>query len=181
MKDINFFAEYVGKKKEQKNNAKYIYSSVGVLGAFIVGSLIYNSVSLHVVNKEIADITEKINAPQVQEKLLEAEVVAEKHKFFSEYNDDLTEVISNMQNRQVVSTQLINSLSSTLPTEVSFNSLNISGGEIAIQAESSTMEAIAEVQYNLKKLSQIEYVYIGAISGNDVYSFDIKCVLKDGE
>ena len=90
-------------------------------------------------------------------------------------------MISNIQNRLVVSTQLINSLSSTLPTEVSFNSLNISGGEIAIQAESSTMEAIAEVQYNLKKLSQIEYVYIGAISGNDVYSFDIKCVLKDGE
>ncbi len=181
MKDINFFAEYAGKKKEQKNSAKYIYSSIGVLGAFIVGTLIYHTVSIQVVNGQIEDLTEKINSPQVKEKLLESEVIAEKHSFFSKYNDNLTEVITNVENRKVVSTQLINSLSSTLPTEVSFNTLSINGGEVTIQAESSTMEAIAELQYNLKNLSQIEYVYIGAISGNDVYSFDIKCILKGGE
>ena len=181
MRDVNFFAEYEGKKKEEKNNVKYIYSSIGILTFLIAGSFLYNTIGLYVINRQITCIKEEINAPEVQEKLLEAKVVDEKYKAFSTYDNDLTEVINNVENRKVVTTQLINSLSSTLPTEVSFNSINISGYEITIQAEASTREAIAELQYNLKNLSQIEYVYIGAISGEDIFTFDIKCVLKDGE
>ena len=72
-------------------------------------------------------------------------------------------------------------MSSTLPTEVTFNSINITNTEISIQAVSTSRVAVGEIEHNLKKLDNIQDVYIGGISGDEIYTFDIKCVLKDVE
>jgi type IV pilus assembly protein PilN len=72
-------------------------------------------------------------------------------------------------------------LSSTLPTEVTFNSINITNTEISIQAVSTSRVAVGEIEHNLKRLDNIQDVYIGGISGDEIYTFDIKCVLKDVE
>lgn len=72
-------------------------------------------------------------------------------------------------------------MSSTLPTEVTFNSINITNTEISIQAVSTSRVAVGEIEHNLKRLDNIQDVYIGGISGDEIYTFDIKCVLKDVE
>ncbi|MDZ5010241.1 pilus assembly protein PilN, partial [Clostridium perfringens] len=90
-------------------------------------------------------------------------------------------IVGALKTREVVTTNLLDKLSSSLPTEVTFNSINITNTEISIQAVSTSRVAIGEIEHNLKKLNNIQDVYIGGISGDEQYTFDIKCVLKDVE
>lgn len=179
--DINFFTPYQGQKKEAKNKIIYVYSSVGFLTVAILGTLVWNTVSLAMLKGQIKDYEAKLSAPEIQEKLAEAREVANKTDILNKYDVGLTEIITAVESREVVSTKILNSISSTLPTEVSFNSINLTNTEVSIQAVSSNRTAIAELQYNLKQLDNVQDVYIGAISGEELYTFDIKCVLKDVE
>ena len=74
---------------------------------------------------------------------------------------------------------ILDKLSSSLPSQVTFNSINISNKEINIQAVSTSRVAIGEVEHNLKALNNVQDVYIGGISGDEIFTFDIKCLLKD--
>ena len=44
--DINFFAPYEGRKKEQKNKNIYVYSLAGFLGVVVVGSFAWNTTNI---------------------------------------------------------------------------------------------------------------------------------------
>lgn len=180
-KDINFFAPYQGQKKEEKNKNIYVHSIVGFLTVAILGTLIWNTANLIFLKSEIDIYEKELNKPEIQDKLKEAKELTKKIGILKRYDDSLTEVITAVKSREVVSTKILNMLSSTLPSEVSFNSINLTNGEISIQAVSSSRTAIAELQYNLKKLDNVQDVYIGAISGETSYTFDVKCVLKDVE
>lgn len=181
VQDINFFSPYTGKKKEAFNKNIYIYSLVGTMATAIVGTFIWNSVSISMVNKEIANFEAELSRPEIAEKIAESEVVNKKLDILNRYENGLNEIYKAVESREVVSTGLLNMISSTLPTEVSFNSINITNTDIAIQAVSDNRTAIAEVQYNLKQLPNVQDVYIGAITGEEKFNFDIKCVLKDVE
>lgn len=179
--DINFFTPYQGQRKEERNNNIYIYSLLGFLSIVIVGTLIYNSVNITLVNKKIADYQEQLNAPEIQEKIKESDIINKKISILGQYDKDLQQVLKSVNSRDVVSTNLLNMLSGTLPSEVSFNSINITKTDITIQAVSTSRTAIGEIQHNLKELNNIQDVYIGSISGDEEFTFDIKCVLKDVE
>jgi len=179
--DINFFTPYQGQKKEEKNKIIYVYSSVGFLTVAILGTLVWNTASLAILKGQINKYEAKLNTPEIVEKVNEANEVARKIEVLEKYNAGLTETITAVETREVVSTKILNMLSSTLPSEVSFNSINLTNTEVVIQAVSSTRIAIAELRYNLSQLDNVQEVYIGAISGEESYTFDVKCVLKDVE
>lgn len=179
--DINFFSPYQGQKKEELNKNIYMYSLVGFLVVLIVGTLLWNNVNLVIVKKQIANYEAKLNEPNIQDKIKESEEINKKLDILNKYNSSLINISSGVNSRDVVTTNILNMVSATLPTEVSFNSVNITNTDITIQAVSTNRIAIAEIQYNLKALPNVEEVYIGAISGDDKYTFDIKCTLKDVE
>lgn len=179
--DINFFSPYQGQKKEELNKNIYVYSLVGFLVTLILGTLIWNSINLVIVKKQITNYEAKLNEPNIQEKIKESEEINKKEDILNKYNSSLTSISNGVNSRTVVTTNILNMVSSTLPTEVSFNSINITNTDITIQAVSTNRTAIGEIQYNLKALPNVQDVYIGAISGDDKYTFDIKCTLKDVE
>ena len=133
---------------------------------------------------EIDDINEKLEKPEIISKYEESKSVNKKMEILGKYDSGLNSITSEITTRDIISSKLLNSLSSTLPSDVSFKSINITAGNVAINASSKTRQAIAEVQHNLKALPEIGDVYIGAISGtgenNAEFSFDLKCVLKGG-
>lgn len=180
-KDINFFAPYQEKKKEEKNKNIYVHSIAGFLTVAIFGTLIWNTAVLFILKRQMNIYEKEINKPEIQEKLKEATELTKKIDILKKYDVGLTEAITAVKSREVVSTRILNMISSTLPSEVSFNSINLTNGEVSIQAVSSSRTAIAELQYNLKQLDNVQDVYIGAISGETSYTFDVKCVLKDVE
>ncbi|MBU3137902.1 PilN domain-containing protein [Clostridium gasigenes] len=180
-RDINFFSQYQGKKKEKKNQDIYIYSLLGFLGVLIIGTLLWNSTSLLLTNKKIKEYQAKLEEPEIQEKITESDEVNSKLSILKNYDKELVTISKSLYSREIVTTNILDKLSSTLPSEVTFNSVNITNTDITIQAESTKRTAIGEIEYNLKQLDNVQDVYIGGISGEEKYTFDIKCVLKDVE
>lgn len=181
IKDMNFFEPYQGQKKEQKNKNIYVYSLAGFLSVVIVGSLAWNSVNIILLNSKIKNYNEKLEQEDIKEKISKWDDISRKSEILTRYDNELSKIVGSLKTREVVTTELLDKLSATLPTEVTFNSINITNTEISIQAVSTSRVAIGEIEHNLKKLDNIQDVYIGGISGNENYTFDIKCVLKDVE
>lgn len=181
VRDMNFFAPYQGKRKEEKNKNIYVYSLAGFLSVAIVGTLAWNTTNILLLNSKIKKLNEELEQDHIKEKIVKWEDISKKSDILTRYDSEITKIIGALDTREVVTTNLLDKLSSTLPTEVTFNSINITNTEITIQAISTSRVAIGEIEHNLKKLDIMQDVYIGAISGDENYTFDIKCVLKDVE
>ena len=181
IKDMNFFAAYQGQKKEQKNKNIYVYSLVGFLSVFIVGTLAWNSTNIFLLDNKIKDYNEKLEKEDIKVKIEKWDEISKKDDILKRYDKELSDIVDGLKTREVVTTGLLDKLSATLPTEVTFNSISINNTDISIQAVSTSRVAIGEIEHNLKKLNNIQDVYIGGISGDENYTFDIKCVLKDVE
>lgn len=177
--DLNFFAPYQGQKKEQHNKNIYVYSVAAFLSVAIVGSFAWNTGRIILLNNKIKDYNTKLEEQVVKEKLAIWEDISRKTDILSRYNEGLVDINNALDTRAVVSTELLNMISSCLPSQVTFNSISIDNKQISIQAVSSSRPAIGELENNLRKLENIQDVYIGGISGTESYTFDIKCVLKD--
>ena len=181
VRDMNFFSPYQGKRKEQKNKNIYVYSLAGFLSVAIVGTLAWNTTNILLLNSKIKKLNEELEQNHIKEKIAKWEDISKKSDILTRYDSEITKIIGALDTREVVTTNLLDKLSSTLPTEVTFNSINITNTEITIQAISTSRVAIGEIEHNLKKLNIMQDVYIGGISGDENYTFDIKCVLKDVE
>lgn len=179
MTDMNFFAPYQGQKKEEKNKNIYVYSIAGFLAVAILGTFAWNTTNILLLNSRIKDYNVKLEKVEVKEKLAKWGEISKKGDILNKYNNGLNEIIGALESRQVVTTELLNKLSSCLPSEVTFNSININNKEINIQAVSTNRVAIGEIEHNLKMLNNIQDAYIGGISGEETFTFDIKCSLKE--
>lgn len=185
MRDFNFFAPYQGKNKEQKDKKIYIYIVSGVLVAFIFGTLIWNTTSIIITKSQIKKYNEEINADDIQEKIKIAEDLNNKTITLNKYETAISNINSSMAKNDVVTSEMLEKINSTIPKEVSFSSTSIDSGSITCKTESKTRQAISELQYNLKQLNNIEDVKISSISGDESdskgYTFDLKCTLKDSD
>lgn len=180
-RDMNFFSQYQGKKKEIRNENTYIYSLVTIISVFIVGTLAWNTVGIELAKKDIKKYEAELSKEEVKEKILAWEDLDKKEVLLKSYNDELNIIIENLESRAVITTSLLDKISSTIPTEVTISAISITNKEIAIQAVSTSRKAIGEIENNLKNLNNIQKVYVGGIAGTEEYTFDIKCVLKDVE
>lgn len=179
MTDMNFFAPYQGQKKEEKNKSIYVYSILGFLSVVIIGTFVWNTTNIILLNSKIKEYNLKLDNEEIKNKLLKWENLTKKEDILIKYDKGLTEIIGALDTREVVTTDLLNNLSSCLPSEVTFNSISINNTEINIQAVSADRVAIGEIEHNLRNLDNIQDVYIGGISGTETFTFNIKCSLKD--
>lgn len=186
MRDLNFFKPYLGKSKEKTNFKKYIYGLAVVVGILIVGSLVFNNIRIFLLDRSIADYKGKLAATDIQEKLKDAENVNKEISLFKQYDASLSNIAVSVEKRDNVSDNLLKDISSTLPSKVSFKSLDIKENNIAIKGISADRTSIAELEHNLSELPIMKDVYVNSIDTQSSaeggeYSFDIKCVLKDVE
>lgn len=182
MADINFFKHYEHLKKDSSD--KYTYVTAGLVGALIIVSASINIAKIHLYNKEIEIYNSKLNAEDVQSKIKTAEEVNAKLDILSKYETQIDDVINSINTREVVSIDVIDKISSTVPSDVSFESMNISEETVNIEAISNTRSSIGELENRLKKLDILQDVYVGTISENTslegMFAFNIKCTLKGG-
>jgi len=178
-RDMNFFSPSQGIKKEAKDKKIYIYSLASFLAVVIIGTLAWNSINLYLTGKEIEDYNSKLQATDMQQKINEFKDTTIKTDTLNKYEGELKVIAEAVDSKDVVTTKLLNELSSTLPTEVSFDSISITNKVITMQAKSSNRTSIGEIEHNLKKIDFIQDVYVGGIAGDTEYTFDVKCTLKD--
>jgi len=183
MKDVNFFKPYLGKNKEKMNFKRYIYGAMVIVILLIVVSFGINTTKIFFLNKSISDYNEKLAASEIQVQLKEAENINKQINVLKQYDLALTDVAISVKGRNNVTDTLLKDISSTLPSKVSFKSLNIAGNTIAIQGVSADRTEVAELEHNLRELPIMGDVYVNSINTQSAlegaYSFDIKCVLKD--
>ncbi len=183
MKDINFFSHYQGKDQEKKNAMIYIYGAMGVVGALIIITLIVNTTRILLLNRSISNYNEKLNTPEIKQKYSEAEEINNEIDILTKYDSALNDVLGKVNSRNNVSDLVLTSINSTIPSQISFKTLQINNDVLIIQGISSSRDAVGEFQHNLKELSIINDAFVnsididGALEGN--YSFDIKCILKE--
>lgn len=182
MADINFFKHYEHLKKDTSD--KYIYMTAGLVGALIIGSASINMAKMYLYRKEIETYNAKLNVEEVQNKIKIAEEVNAKLDILSKYEIQVDGVINSINTREVVSIDIIDKISSTVPSDISFESMNINEGTINIEAISNTRSSIGEIENRLKKLDILQEIHVGTISENTslegMFAFNIKCTLKGG-
>ena len=183
MREVNFFREYHGKEKDQNNTLVYLLLASIII--FIGYTYISSEIQIKQIKNNKTTLEQKINDPEMESQIELSDEVNQKLDILSQVEESLSQINQAVESRDIVTVNLLNQLSSTLPSEVSFKNLVISDGSIVMSAVSTSRTAIAEVQHNLKELPQIDSVYIGAISEmgglEGQYSFDLRCVLKGGK
>jgi len=184
MKDLNFFKPYLGKNKEKMNFKRYIYGAMAIIGFSIIASFGVNTTKIFFLNKSISSYNEKLAASEIQTHLKEAENINKQIEVLKQYDTTLSEVAISVNGRNNVSDMLLKDISSTLPSAVSFKSLDVVENTILIKGTSTNREAVAELKHNLSELPIMKDAYVNSINTQQIsvegdYSFDIKCVLKD--
>ena len=177
--DINFFRPYQTKKTERKSQNLYLYTLLGFTALVIGGTALVNTVNINSVTNQITVLTDELNAPELQEKIKESDRVFQLLDVLEEYDASLSALNLNVLSRDLITTQKLDLVSSTIPSDVNFSSLSMTNTNITISATAKTREAIAEVQHNLKQLQFIADVVIGSIGGTDEFSFSLNCILKE--
>ena len=179
-RDINFFSTYQLKNQDKKSQNLYGYLFGGAVGLFVLGTLMFNQAQLHQLNKKIDELNDELASPGIVEKIAESDRVYQVLEALNHYDQEVTILVNNINSRDFVTTALLNQISSTIPTEVTFSSLSLTNTNMTMQATSQTRTAIAEVQYNLKQLPFVSDVYIGAISPDAPYTFSLSCTINGG-
>lgn len=182
-KDMNFFLQLQAKKKtpEDGNNV-VVYGFMGLVTALIIGTLAWNIGNLVVSGMQIKSYENKLNDTEFQAKLNESNDVYAKADTLTKYDNQITTILSAVSSREVVTTKLLNKISSTKPTGVEFSSINVKSTEITMTGTSISTTAIAEIEHNLGKLDCVQSVFVDNITGEEPkLVFSIKCTLKDVE
>lgn len=178
--DINFFSTYLSKKEQTKNQNRYGYFLGATTLLIILGAFIIQSVQEFRLSSKINELNEALNSKEIQEQIVESDRVYEMLEVLDQYDQELNILVDNIMSRDLITTQLLNQISSTIPSDVTFSGLSINDTTITMQASSQSRTAIAEVQHNLKQLSFIKDVYIGSISAEAPYSFSLSCTINGG-
>lgn len=179
-RDINFFSTYQSKNEQKKSQNRYGYLLGGTTLLMIVGTFVTQSIQGSQLKSKINKLNEELNSPAIQEQIVESDRVYGILEVLNQYDQELSILVKNITSRDLITTQLLNQISSTIPSDVTFSSLSINDTTITMQANSESRTAIAEVQHNLKQLPFIADVYIGSISAEAPYSFSLSCTVNGG-
>lgn len=179
-RDIDFFSTYQSKNEQKRSQNRYGYLLGGITLLIIVGTFITQFIQSTQLTSKINELNKELNSPVIQEQIVESDRVYEILEVLNQYDQELSVLVKNITSRDLITTQLLNQISSTIPSDVTFSSLSINDTTIMMQASSQSRTAIAEVQHNLKQLPFIADVYIGSISAEAPYSFSLSCTVNGG-
>lgn len=183
MRDINFFKPY--KDKDKGGNSRYYYQiiMIGLFGIIILITSV-NICRMMILDEEIKNYESKLNKEDVKEKEKLANEVNRKLDALTKYENDIDIVTNLINKKDIVKNSILDDISSTLPQNVSFKSMNIGKDVISIQAITTNRQAVGELEHNLYNINYIKNVHVDSISSNDSvkgeYVFNIKCYLDGG-
>lgn len=199
--DFNFFESYIGTHKKKKFKHLYITLIASTLTLLFLTSFIWNYIKISNTKQEIDKMKQTIDSSQTKIKLDEAAKLKKKYDVLNKYYAQAYSITSAIENKEIISSKLIEKICLNIPQKLSFKSFNItvgekgSGASIQIQGTAESRVSIAEFEHNLKVLNEVKEVQVSNIAevtteGKDnsanvdnnsdlSYSFTIKCTLKD--
>ncbi|WP_461206965.1 PilN domain-containing protein [Clostridium sp. DL1XJH146] len=180
MRDFNFF-NYLIKKKKNKN-LKYM-NLIIIIGGFMIAMIVVYLINFGIIQKlkyDIEDREKSIDYKASEE--IENTVAAKERELqiLRQYDTIVTGVTAILDDNDSINSMIFSKVSSTMPQEVKFASINISGEFLSITGTASSRISIGELEHNLKEIDSISYVHIGNISFDGTsYSFDVSCIMEE--
>ncbi|ETJ30619.1 Fimbrial assembly family protein, partial [human gut metagenome] len=100
---------------------------------------------------------------EIQTELREAELLNNQIQVLNQYDTELSHVAKSVKERDNVSDTLLNEISSTVPSEVSFKNMDVINNTINIQGVATNRTSVAELKHNLSGLTKMQDVYVNSI------------------
>lgn len=183
MTDINFFEPYILEKEKSNSSNTFIVAVSCIAVTAAAGSLGYNTYTMAKYNKDIATLETQLNDATFKEKYVEATAIANEKQILTTYDSTLRDIYRSMKDRAMVKNELMTDIYGTVPGGVLFKNIGVKAGTITIAGESSSENAIAELQYNINDLPFIKGSHIPSIASDlgtpETFTFTITCEMKE--
>lgn len=186
MRDYNFFEFLVEEKKTTE--LRFVY--VGIITSIIVGAMVVtylvNVFKIRDLENSVYEAQAIVSSPEFTIANKEKNRDSEKLKLLNNYYTSVADLNTSISNEDYINTELIKTISSVVPQNISFQNVSIASRIITMTGAASSRVAIAELQYNLKALGIFEDIYVPNVSSNfqdDAsysFNFNISFKLKEG-
>ena len=180
MKDLNFFEDYIEKRKF-KFNKKMLISmliSIGVF-CFIIYS-ISNQMQIRKLNYEVTKLRNIAEDPKINDRVNKIKEKETEVNRFKEEVENIRIIDDKINLADLINENLIIDISSKLPKDLFLKSISINNNTIHLLGISKDKWAIAEFSKGLETLDNLKNIYISNISKDEEhYNFNVDINLKD--
>lgn len=181
MKDFNFF-DYLLKEKKSRN-IKLINLGILVLVICTIMLVAY-LINFGIIKKLNSDIAknkatiESENYDEIQDAIVEKEKML---KIIDEYSVIVGGINSLISNSDKINKDLLIKINKTIPHNITLDYISLNSEYIFLEGISTSRQAIAEFEYNLKNTGLFKTIHINTISSEgSKFTFDIETELKGG-
>ncbi|WP_069649463.1 PilN domain-containing protein [Caloranaerobacter ferrireducens] len=184
MKDINLFSYYVNNKWIYKKRFFYISIIAAIIFILLTTTTLINVYRIKSLRNEIKMLESYLESEDIKEKLAEIEKRNNRFKIMKQYYNTLVDINKKLKEQDIINTDFLEKITSTLPKDVYLNVMNISLDNLQIQGVADSRISIAKLQHNLRELglfSKVVIININEERGQNRYIFSLKCVLKGSE
>ncbi|SHH30564.1 Fimbrial assembly protein (PilN) [Caloranaerobacter azorensis DSM 13643] len=184
MKDINLFSHYIGNKKFYKKEFLYIGIIAATMFILLTTVTLTNIYKIKSLKNEIKMLESYLESENTKEKLAEIESKNNRFKIMKQYYNTLVDINEELKKQDIINTDFLEKIASTLPDDVYLNVMNISLDNLQIQGIANSRVSIAKLQHNLRELglfSKVVVININEEKSQNRYIFSLKCILKGSE
>ncbi|NBG87525.1 PilN domain-containing protein [Isachenkonia alkalipeptolytica] len=183
MRDFNFFTDLKPKKKKTTSTSTYVALVVLLAALAIGGSYYYFYTELEEVNDEIDRV----------EAQLQDEVFIAQHEGVQEMNtrvgemqqelEEIDQIVFSLESNMVIDNLLINEIAMANPENIAIENINFSDRNVNLEGTSTTKNALALFEHNLRGNERFEGPFIPNIEEveEDLYTFSLSFHIVEEE
>ena len=164
MSRMNFFTPYI----EQQEKGQSLFRKLILLGTVAVVLVLgvggFFFFQTYAANSDIQQMQEQLAQPAMQEKQAQMEAFKTQAETGRNYLQELQRVKSHYEQIDLIDIELMDTLSSTLPTGVVFQNLSLTINQMTVTGTAPSREAIAEMEYNMEQTELFHTLHVSNIT-----------------
>lgn len=182
--DMNLLSDILKSKQTRLRNVAGGTIVLGLIALAMVFYFLDYSLKIYSLNNDIDYYDSIINNPTYQTKYKEVQELESKIGVLRDYKNIMGALNTQLGITDVIQTDLLIALSSTVPVDTNISGMVINGTNISIQGTSIVRESIAQITKNLKDLDMVDTAHVpnivrGETEGVENYNFTVNITTKD--
>lgn len=183
LRDVNFFEPFIKQQRVGIKKNMSVYIIIIIIGMVIGTSYVLVTQKINEIKDEISTKESMLNSEKSMKLEEEINLNQESLNALREYYNQVESARNGIMNRDIINSELIDEIYSTIPKEVGFTSFSITDNSFQMQCQSSKRDKVGTFIYNLKNLEFVKKVYTPSITesevqGETMYSFSVSCEFK---
>lgn len=163
MYDLNFFS--IPSKAKKRSVALPVGLFVVLLAAAAIGGwYLWQDRQMADIRRDINRMEAYLGAEPINSQLAELHMLKQKSQLLQSYQTTFAQIDETLGSARTVDTTLLEDISGTLPTGVTFESLSINGLQVSIEGTATSSLAAAELLHNLKQSGRFTQVHLGELT-----------------